>query len=108
MFKSVKDVINNYKNNNNQITEEKLKEIKQFRDNNNNIIDKYNYINNNSQFEVSSQSVQEAVDYEINSYIMDKQFRIHKLENRTDLPSDMYFLYYYLFGLVLHYQNMMN
>lgn len=107
MFKSVKDVINNYKNNNNQITEEKLKEMKQFRDNNNNIIDKYNYINNNSQFEVSSQSVQEAVDYEINSYIMDKQFRIHKLENRTDLPSDMYLLLYYIY-LDLHYQNIMN
>lgn len=106
MFKSVKDVINNYKNNNNQITEEKLEEIKQFRDNNN-IIDKYNYINNNSEFEVSSESVQEAVDYEINSYIMDKQFRIHKIENRTDLPSDMYLLLYYIY-LDLHYQNIMN
>lgn len=106
LFKSLKNtiIINNNNNKEIVITEEKLKELKEFRDNNKEyIIDQYKY---DYPLEISSQSVNDAVDYEINSYVMDKQFRIHKLNNRTDLPSDMYIFIYmqiYVFFLIVFF-----
>lgn len=40
---------------------------------------------------VSSQSIPKLHPYKINKYTMDKQFRLHKIDNETDLPSDMYY-----------------